>query len=68
MGGRRILPTMLRFLRLAILVVMTFVVLSLVVAIGTPETGTVEKVVLGAAAVALIVAAGPVRRIGTTGH
>jgi hypothetical protein len=59
---------MLWFLRLAILVVMTFVVLSLVVAVGTPETGPVEKVVLGAAAVAVIVASGPVRRIGTTQH
>jgi len=59
---------MLRFLRLAILVVMTFVVLSLVVAVGTPETGPVEKVVLGAAAVAVIVASGPVRRIGAAQH
>jgi hypothetical protein len=59
---------MLRFLRLAILLVMTFVVLSLVVAVGTPETGPVEKVVLGAASVAVIVASGPVRRIGTTQH
>jgi hypothetical protein len=59
---------MLRLLRLAILVVMTFVVLSLVIAIGTPETGSVEKVVLGAAAVGVIVGSGPLRRIGTTQH
>ena len=59
---------MFRFLRLAMLVLMTFVVLSLVVAIGTPETGPAEKVVLAFAAVGVIVAAGPVRRIGTTQH
>jgi hypothetical protein len=57
---------MLRLLRLAILVAMTFVVLSLVIAIGTPETGPIEKVILGAAAIGIIVASAPVRRIGTT--
>ena len=57
---------MLRLLRVAILVVMTFVVLSLVIAIGTSETGPVEKLVLGAATVGIIIASGLVRRIGTT--
>ena len=56
---------MLRLLRLAILVVMTLIVISLIVAIARPETGPAEKVFLGVAAVGLIVAARPVQRLGS---
>jgi hypothetical protein len=56
---------MLRLLRVAILLAMTLMVLSLLVGIGMPETGPAEKVILGIAVVGLIAAAGPVRRIGS---
>jgi hypothetical protein len=55
---------MLRLVRIAILVVLTFLVLSLVVAVARPETGILEKVVLVATIVGLIAAASPARRIG----
>jgi hypothetical protein len=55
---------MLRLVRIAILVVLTFLVLSLVVAGARPETGILEKVVLVAAIIGLIAAASPARRIG----
>ena len=57
--------TVLRLLRLAILVVISFMTLSLVIAIGGPWTGPAEKVVLAVAVVGLIAAAGPVGRIGS---
>jgi len=56
---------MLRLLRLAILVVMTFMALSFVVAIRRPESGPVEKVVLAAFVLGLFFAAGRVRRTGS---
>lgn len=59
-----ILVTVVGLLRVAILVVMMFVVLSLVIAVGRPETGPVEKVILAGAVVALLAAARLVRRIG----
>ncbi len=52
-------------IRLALLFVLTVVVLSLVVAIASRGTGPIEKVVLALAVLGLIVAAAPVRRIGT---
>ena len=55
---------MLRLLRLALQVVLFFLLLSLVVAIGAAETGVVEKVALIAAAAALVWLASRVRRIG----
>jgi hypothetical protein len=55
---------MLRFVRFGLLVVMTFLVLGLVIAVGTPETGPLEKAVAALAIVAVVAAAGPVRRIG----
>lgn len=55
---------MLRLVRVAILVVLTFLVLSLVVAVARPETGMIEKVVLVAAVLGLIAAASLARRIG----
>jgi hypothetical protein len=56
---------MLRLVRFVALVVMTLLVLSLVIAVGTPETGPLEKAVAALAIVALVAAAGPVRRIGS---
>lgn len=56
---------MLRLLRLVLLVIMTFIVVSLVIAVARPETGPAEKVVLSVAVVGLIVAARPVQRLGT---
>jgi hypothetical protein len=55
---------MRRLVRIAIFVLLTFLVLSLVVAVARPETGILEKVVLVAAVVGLIAAASPARRIG----
>jgi hypothetical protein len=52
---------MLRLLRIAVLLIMSLVVVSLIVAIATPETGPAEKAILGLAAIGLVVAAGPVR-------
>ena len=49
---------------LAVNVVMTLLTLGLVIAVGTPETGPLEKAVAALAIVAVVVAAGPVRRIG----
>ena len=56
---------MLRVLRFLLLVGITFLVLGLIVAIGGPETGPVEKVVLAAATLGLFAAAVPVRRLGS---
>jgi hypothetical protein len=55
---------MLRLLRLAIQLVLFFLVLSLVVAVGSAQTGLVEKAALIAAGVALVWLASRVRRIG----
>lgn len=55
---------MLMLVRTAILVVLVLLVLSMVIAIGRPETGVFEKVVLVGAVVGLIALAAPVRRIG----
>jgi hypothetical protein len=55
----------LRLVRLALLVVLAFVVLGLVVALARSETGPIEKLVLVLAIVGLLAAAVPVRRIGS---
>ncbi|CAN5699279.1 MAG: hypothetical protein H0X61_12695 [Acidimicrobiia bacterium] len=55
---------MLRLLRIAILVVMTFVVLSFVAAVWRPETGPIEKTVLVVMTFGLFLLAVPVRKIG----
>ena len=55
---------MLRLLRVALLVVLVFVVLGFIVAAGRPETGPMEDVVLVAVIVGLFALAVPVRRIG----
>ena len=55
---------MLRLLRFALLIVLAFLTLGLIVAIGGSETGAFEKVVLGLGVVGLVALAAPVRRIG----
>jgi hypothetical protein len=54
----------LRLVRLAILVVLTLTVVSLVMALARPETGVLEKLFLAGGVLALILVAAPVRRIG----
>jgi hypothetical protein len=55
---------MLSLLRLALQLVLFFLLLSLVVAVGSAQTGPVEKVALIAAGVVLVWLASHVRRIG----
>ena len=59
---------MIRLLRLALQVVLFFLLLSLVVAVGSAQTGIVEKVVLIAAGAVLVWLASRVRRIGAPVH
>ena len=55
---------MTRLLRLALQVVLFFLLSSLVVAIGAAETGILEKAALGAIVGVLVWLASRVRRIG----
>ncbi len=55
---------MLAIVRVALQVVLFFLLLSAVVGIGSGGTGSVEKVVLAVLAAALVYAASLVRRIG----
>jgi hypothetical protein len=55
---------MIRLLRLALQVVLFFLLVSLVVAIASAQTGAVEKVALIAAGGVLVWLASRVRRIG----
>jgi hypothetical protein len=55
----------LRIVRFVLLSVMTLLVLGLVMAVGTPETGPLEKAVAALAIVAVVAAAGSVRTIGS---
>ena len=55
----------LRLVRFAQLVVLAFLVLGLIVALGSPETGPIEKPVLVLAIVGLLAVGVPVRRIGS---
>jgi tryptophan-rich sensory protein len=57
---------MLRILRLGVLVVMTFMTLSLIIALARPETGPIEKGLLVAAVVAVVLAACPVQRLASS--
>jgi hypothetical protein len=59
---------MARLLRIALQVVLFFLLLSLAVAIGSGDTGAVEKVALSAAAGVLVWLASRVRRIGAPIH
>ena len=54
----------MRFLRLALQALLFFLLLGTVIAIGSSETGVVEKLALAAVAAALIWIAVLVRRIG----
>jgi hypothetical protein len=55
---------MIRLLRLALQVVLFFLLISLVVAVASAQTGTVEKVALIAAGVVIVRLASRVRRVG----
>ena len=57
---------MLRILRLGVLVVMTFMTLSLIIALAWPETGPIEKGLLVAAVVVVVLAARPVQRLASS--
>ena len=59
---------MIRLVRLVLQVVLFFVLLSLVVAVASVQTGIVEKVALIAVAAVLVWLASRVRRIGTPHH
>jgi threonine/homoserine/homoserine lactone efflux protein len=59
---------MVRLLRLALHIVLFCLLLSLVVAVVSAQTGTVEKVVLIAAGAVLVWLASRVRRIGAPAH
>jgi hypothetical protein len=59
---------MMRLLRLALQVVLFFLLLSLGVAVASVQTGTVEKVALIAAGALLVWLASRVRRIGAPVH
>jgi hypothetical protein len=59
---------MSRLLRLALQVVLFFVLLSLVVAVGSAQTGILEKVLLIAAGAVFVWLASWVRRIGAPVH
>ena len=54
----------MRVLRIALLVVLCFLALGVVLGMGAPETGPVEKVVLGAGLLGLVALATLVGRIG----
>jgi hypothetical protein len=62
------LASMLRFIRLALQLVLFCLLLSLVVAVGSAETGGLEKVVLIVVGAALVWLASHVRRIGAPAH
>ncbi len=59
---------MIRLLRLALQIVLFFLLLSLVVAVASAQNGTVEKVALIAAGAVLVWLASRVRGIGTPVH
>jgi hypothetical protein len=59
---------MISLLRLALQVVLFFLLLSLVVAVAGAQTGTVEKIALIAAGALLVWLASRVRRIGAQAH
>jgi hypothetical protein len=54
----------LRLVRMALLIVLFLLVLGLIVAAGSPETGPTEKAVLIVGIVGLLAAGIPVHRIG----
>jgi len=54
----------LRLLRVALLIVLFFLVLGFIVAVASPDTGPAEKTILVAGVIALLAASIPVHRIG----
>ena len=54
----------MRLVRIALLTVLFFLIMGLVMAIGGPETGPAEKVIVGAGIVGLLLLAGWVGRLG----
>ena len=58
---------MVRLLRIALQVVLFFLLLSLVVAVAAAQTGVIEKALLIAAGAALVWVSSRVRRIGSPG-
>ena len=59
----------LHVVRIALLVLMTFLTIGLVVALASRETGPIEKIVLAVFVIGVIAASAPVRRIGSVrGH
>jgi hypothetical protein len=66
-GGRYVMygQPVLRLARIALLAVLVFLVVGLVVALGSPQTGPIEKAALALAIVGLLAAGVPVRRIGS---
>jgi hypothetical protein len=62
------LTSMIRLLRLVLQVVLFFLLLSCVIAVGSAETGSVEKVALVAAGAVLVWLASRVRRLGALPH
>jgi len=59
---------MIRLLRLAVQVVLFFLLVSLVVGVASAQTGAVEKVALIAVGAVLVWLASRVRRIGAPLH
>jgi hypothetical protein len=57
-------PTVLRVVRFALLLVLFFLVLGVIIAAGSPETGPIEKPILAVVAVGLVAASIPIHRIG----
>ena len=58
-------PTVLRIVRFSLLLVLFFLVLGLIIAAGSPDTGPIEKPILAVMAVGLLGASISVHRIGT---
>jgi hypothetical protein len=59
---------MIRLLRIALQVVLFFLLLSLVIAVASAETGLLEKALLVAAGAVLVWLAARVRRLGAPLH
>ena len=56
--------TVLRVVRFALLLVLFFLILGVIVAAGSPETGPIEKPVLVVLAIGLLAASIPIHRLG----
>jgi hypothetical protein len=63
--ARLTISSVLRFLRLAVRALLTFLAVGAVVGIGEPNTGPFEKAALAIILVAIVLVSIPVARIGT---